>query len=71
MSNRINSLRVLSQSNEEYTSWKDLFDPKSTFKLLYSLEIVDSIIFPLEETMNIRKKEINKKIIKKDKTREN
>eukprot|EP01119_Soliformovum_irregulare_P016659 TRINITY_DN4860_c0_g1_i1.p1 TRINITY_DN4860_c0_g1~~TRINITY_DN4860_c0_g1_i1.p1 ORF type:complete len:2591 (-),score=801.00 TRINITY_DN4860_c0_g1_i1:32-7804(-) len=34
-------------------NWESLFDTKSNFKLLYSLQIADSIIFPLEETQDI------------------
>ncbi|KAH3742845.1 ubiquitin carboxyl-terminal hydrolase 34 [Pelomyxa schiedti] len=29
--------------------WSELFDSKSNFKMLYSLQIVDSILFPLDE----------------------
>jgi len=30
-------------------NWNELFDTKSIFKLLYSLQIVDAILFPLDD----------------------
>jgi hypothetical protein len=33
--------------------WKSLFDEKSAYKMLYGLQIVDSILFPLEESGHV------------------
>lgn len=33
--------------------WKELIDAHSNFKLLYSLQIIDSILFPMNENMDV------------------
>ena len=48
--------KLHNSSNATSDEWNQLFDPKSSFKLLYSLQIVDSIIFPIDHAldMNLR-----------------
>jgi hypothetical protein len=40
-------------TNASQPDWNELLDPKYLFKLLYSLQIVDSIVFPLDETIPV------------------
>ena len=45
--------KILTFNNHSETpEWKDLLDSKSPFKLLYSLQIIDAIIFPVGEFLD-------------------
>lgn len=43
-------LHSLTSGTSQTFDWAALFDTQSYFKLLYCLQIVDSIIFPMQES---------------------